>query len=44
MCILLYYHNLSAMEEKILTDAVDNSKEWFNKQKMSRIVLKHQFF
>lgn len=34
-----FLNNLSAMEEKILTDAVDNSKEWFNKQKMSREVL-----
>ena len=34
-----FLDNLAAMEEKILTDAVANSKEWFNKAKMSREVL-----
>ena len=34
-----FLENLAAMEEKILTDAVANSKEWFNKAKMSREVL-----
>lgn len=34
-----FLKNLSALEEKILTDAVANSKEWFNKSKMSREVL-----
>jgi hypothetical protein len=34
-----FLENLAAMEEKILTDAVANSKEWFNKSKMSREVL-----
>lgn len=34
-----FLKNLAAMEEKILTDAVTNSKEWFNKTKMSREVL-----
>ena len=34
-----FLKNLAALEEKILTDAVTNSKEWFNKTKMSREVL-----
>jgi len=34
-----FLNNLAALEEKILTDAVANSKEWFNKTKMSREVL-----
>ena len=34
-----FLKNIAALEEKILTDAVANSKEWFNKTKMSREVL-----
>lgn len=31
----LFLQNMQAMEDKIKADAVANSKEWFNKQKMS---------
>jgi len=33
-----FYHKLQELQEKVLTDAVTNSKAWFGKTKMSREV------